>query len=64
MKNVFLSQGSQWTIDVEESVKYTIAEAIPNKIENINDIIISAKAGFINGVITAVEALLDRETQT
>lgn len=60
MKNVFLSQGSQWTIDVEESVKYTIAEAIPNKIENINDI----KAGFINGVITAVEALLDRETQT
>ena len=63
MKNTFLSQGSQWNDEVEEKVKYIIAQTIPSKITESNDILISAKSGFLNGLVTALETMLDKETK-
>lgn len=61
MKNAFLSQGSQWNDDVEEKVKHNVAETIPSKIIDINDILIPVKSGFLNGLVTALETMLDKE---
>ena len=63
MKNTFLSQGSQWNDEVEEKVKYIIAQTIPSKITESNDILISTKSGFLNGLVTALETMLDKETK-
>lgn len=63
MKNTFLSQGSQWNDSVEEKVKHVVAETIPNKITEISDILINAKSGFLNGLVTALEKMLDKETK-
>ncbi len=63
MKNTFLSQGSQWNDEVEEKVKYIIAQTIPSKITESNDILISEKSGFLNGLVTALETMLDKETK-
>ena len=63
MKNTFLSQGSQWNDEVEEKVKYIIAQTIPSKITESNDILISAKSGFLNGLVTALESMLVKETK-
>lgn len=61
IKDVFLSQGLTWTDAVEKKVKLTVANAIPEKIENIDDVVISQKAGFIQGTAEAVERMLAGE---
>ncbi len=55
LKKVFLSQGSQWDEQIERKVKNLIAENLPN---NLNEILIPQKSGFINGLVTIIEALL------
>lgn len=59
MKATFLSQGTRWTDSVEKKVKLVVAEAIPNKIDNIYDVLIEQKSGFIHGVISSLERMLD-----
>ncbi|MBR6778714.1 MAG: AAA family ATPase [Clostridia bacterium] len=55
LKNVFLSQGSQWNDQIEKKVKNLIAENLPN---DLNEILISQKSGFIDGLVTIIEAML------
>lgn len=64
MKATFLSQGTRWTDSVEKKVKLVVAEAIPNKIDNIYDVLIEQKSGFIHGVISSLERMLDNAEKT
>ncbi len=61
MREYFLSQGSQWNEDVEQKVKAIVANAIPERITNINDVIIEQKSGFLTGLVMAVESMLNRD---
>lgn len=61
MKNTFSSQGTRWTDAIEKKVKFIVAEAIPDKIDNIYDVLIEQKSGFLNGVISSIERMLDRQ---
>lgn len=61
VKDVFLSQGLTWNASIEKKVKLTVANAIPEKIENIDETVISQKAGFIQGTADAVERMLSSE---
>ncbi len=56
MRSAFLAQGVQWDDDVKNRVKMLVAEAIP---EDAKDALIEEKSGFINGVITSLENLID-----
>lgn len=59
VRDAFLSQGSIWNSEVEERVKTIIANAIPNSIADISNVIIQAKSGFITGLVMAIENMLD-----
>ena len=63
IKDAFLSRGVLWTDKIEEKVKMIVANSIPDRIENINDIIIEQKSGFIQGLSDALEALLESENK-
>lgn len=58
MKQVFLSQGSRWTDTIESKVKIAVAQCIPDIIENIDNIIIPQKTGFLTGLAAAIERLI------
>ncbi len=60
IKNIFLSQGSRWTETIEKKVKLAVAQSIPDKIsiDNINNVIITQKAGFIRGLADAIENMI------
>ncbi|HBR30304.1 MAG TPA: hypothetical protein DD789_12805 [Firmicutes bacterium] len=60
MKDTFLSQGARWTDAIEKKVKFVVAEAIPDKMDNIYDVLIEQKSGFLNGVVTSLERMLDK----
>ncbi len=59
IKDVRLSQGGRWTDSVEKSIKLAVADAIPEKIEDLNAIVIMQKAGFLKGVVNALESMID-----
>lgn len=59
VKDVRLSQGGRWTETVEKNIKLAVANAVPEKINNIADIIIIQKSGFLTGVVEALERMLD-----
>lgn len=59
IKNVRLSQGGRWSEKIEKDIKYCVAESIPQEIDNLDEILIMQKAGFILGVAAALERLLD-----
>lgn len=56
--DVFLSQGLPWNDTVEKRVKLVVANAIPERIDNIDDVVISQKSGFIQGVAEALERMI------
>lgn len=58
MKDVFLSQGAIWNDTVKKQLKYLIAENLPN---SIDEILITQKAGFIDGLINITESMLETE---
>lgn len=60
MKETFLNQGSTWDSEVEKSVKNLLANNLPTNISqnNIFDIIIQQKSGFIYGLVTAIELMI------
>ena len=58
MKKVFLSQGSRWNDKIEQQVKLAIANALPEE-GKIDEVIIEQKSGFLNGVVNALESMLD-----
>lgn len=55
MKNVFLSQGAKWTDSVEEKVKYIVANAIP---ENIQDVLNEHKRNSIDALVSIIEDMI------
>lgn len=61
MKNTFLSQGSQWNDSIKEKVKMDVANSIPEKISEIDNVLISQKSGFIQGLVIAIENMLQGE---
>lgn len=58
MKRTFLAQGSRWTDKIAQDVKMAVARAIPETGE-IADLIIMQKAGFITGLVNAIETMLE-----
>lgn len=59
MKATFLSQGVRWSDTIEKKVKIVVAEAIPEKIEDVADILIEQKSGFLTGVVSSLERMVD-----
>lgn len=59
MKTTFLSQGVRWSDAIEKKVKIVVAEAIPEKIEDVADILIEQKSGFLTGVVSSLERMVD-----
>lgn len=60
IRDVFLSQGSEWSDRIEKRVKDCVARAIPDRISrsDINNVVIKQKAGFLQGVATSIERLI------
>lgn len=60
MRDVFLDQGIKWTETIEKDVKSIVSKSVPNngKLENI---IIPQKSGFLGGLKTAIERMLEVE---
>ena len=60
MRDVFLDQGIKWTETIEKDVKSIVSKSVPNngKLENI---IIPQKSGFLRGLKTAIERMLEVE---
>ena len=59
MKKTFLAQGSKWTDSVERDVKLLVAECIARRnTKNVESILIKEKAGFLNGLVTALERMV------
>lgn len=60
LRQVFLSQGSRWTENIEKGIKLLVANCIPEStdIEDINKVVISQKAGFMRGIVNLVEDML------
>lgn len=56
MKNVFLSQGSHWNDKIEQEIKFLIANNLPN---DIDEILVPQKSGFIDGLIIIIEKMLN-----
>lgn len=59
IKNVRLSQGGPWTSSIEKEIKKTVADAIPDNIDDIENIVIVQKAGFLHGCVDAIERILN-----
>lgn len=59
VRQVRLSQGGRWTETVEKSIKLAVADSIPEKISNIEDVLIMQKSGFLIGVVEALERMVD-----
>ncbi|MDE6470879.1 MAG: AAA family ATPase [Eubacterium sp.] len=59
IKDVSQSQGNRWTESIEKSIKLSVAESIPDRILDINDVIINEKSGFIFGLVDSLEKMID-----
>ena len=60
VKKTFLSQGSRWTETIEKKVKLSVAQSIPDSLtqDNLYDVIIQQKSGFINGLVAAIDSMI------
>lgn len=56
VKDIFLSQGQQWTDAIEKKVKMIVAEAIPE--ENAEVVLNEYKRSSIDALVNALEAML------
>lgn len=59
VKDIRLSQGGPWTESIEKKIKFAVADAIPETILNLDDVIIMQKSGFLNGCVEALERMLE-----
>ncbi|MBS5931483.1 MAG: AAA family ATPase [Clostridiales bacterium] len=59
LKTTFLSQGMQWTDAIEKKVKLIVANAIPETFNSPNDVLITQKAGFLDGLVSIIESLIE-----
>lgn len=59
MKETRLTSGSQWNDSIEKDIKMMISGLIPEKISNMDDILIKEKSGFIHATIEFLEKMLD-----
>ncbi len=58
IKHTFLSQGMRWTDAMEKKVKMTVANAIPEIVDNVDNVLIREKAGFLFGLVSMVENMM------
>lgn len=58
MKDVFCSQGMIWSESLEKKIKYTLAENLP---DTLDEILIPQKSGFIDGLVTIIEILISQK---
>lgn len=58
MKDIFCSQGMIWSDSIERKIKYTLAENLP---DTLDEILIPQKSGFIDGLVTIIEMLISRK---
>ena len=59
MRNVFLSQGSEWSESTEKRVKHIIANCVATTEKNdINEILIEQKAVFIDGLVMMLKKMM------
>ncbi len=60
VRDVFLSQGSEWSDKIEKRVKVCVATAIPDKItqSDLSNVVIKQKASFLQGVVSSIERLI------
>ena len=56
VKDIFLSQGQQWTDTIEKKVKMIVAEAIPE--ENAEVVLNEHKRSSIDALVNALENML------
>jgi len=61
MEKVFMNQGTRWTESIACMVKYNVATAIPNAPtkSGLEDILIEQKSGFLNGLVAAIDTMLE-----
>jgi predicted ATP-dependent endonuclease of OLD family len=55
MRDTRTSQGGAWSDDLEKEIKMCVANSLPNRITNINKVIIQEKSGFLVALVGAVE---------
>lgn len=58
IKQTFLSQGMRWTDMIERKVKLVVANAIPESIDDIDNVTIKEKSGFLNGLVSVIEKMI------
>lgn len=58
MKNAFFTQGCEWNDTVERNVKVIVAKAVNSSKDTLDNILITEKAGFIDGLSVAIDNLL------
>lgn len=63
LKQTFLSQGSRWTDATEKKAKLIVANCISENLNlnNMDDTIITQKAGFLSGLVSIVEEMITVE---
>lgn len=60
VKDTFIANGVRWGDRIEESVKLEVAQKIAAT-DNINDILIPQKSGFIDGLIISIETMIKED---
>lgn len=61
MKDVFLSKGLRWSEKLEQEIKYLVANSVPVTTLNIGNVLIEQKSGFIKGLVSALENLIEEK---
>lgn len=61
MRDTFVFYGKSWDDTIEKKVKYLVADAIPEKIDNLSDVLIEQKSGFIDGIVLSLEKMIDNK---
>ncbi|MBQ6182454.1 MAG: AAA family ATPase [Clostridia bacterium] len=61
IRDVRTRQGGRWTDTIEKNIKMAVAESIPEIIENIDDVLIKEKSGFIYGLASLLERMLSSD---
>lgn len=61
MKDVFSSKGLRWSEKLEQEIKYLVANSVPVTTLNIGNVLIEQKSGFIKGLVSALENLIEEK---
>ena len=58
MGNAFSEFGSDWNDKVKEDVKMCVANSLPAKIKDKDEVLISQKSSFLEGVTIMIEKMI------